>query len=75
MRSKASWWVIVVGNDALVVKREVCELTDEAIRTDPILMGVIERNRRLLDETGWTDAPLVDQYNLATTFELATDDD
>jgi hypothetical protein len=51
------------------------ELTDEAIRTDPILTGVIERNRKLLDEMGWTDAPLLDQYNLAVTLELAGDND
>ena len=54
---------------------EVGELTDEVIRTDPVLMGVIERKRPLLDEMGWTDAPLLDQYNLATTLELAADND
>ena len=51
------------------------ELTDEVVRTDPVLMGVIERNRPLLDEMGWTDAPLLDQYNLATTLELAGETD
>jgi len=50
-------------------------LTDTVIRSAPILMGVIERNRPLLAEMGWTDAPLLDQYNLATTLELATDTD
>ena len=54
---------------------EVGELSDEVIRTDTVLMGFIERNRRLLDEMGWTDAPLLDQYNLATTIEPATDTD
>jgi hypothetical protein len=51
------------------------ELTDEVIRADPVLIGVVERNRRLLDEMGWTDAPLLDQYNLATTLELAGSSD
>ena len=54
---------------------QVGQLTDDALRNDPVLMAVIERNRRLLDEMGWTDAPLVDQYNLATTIERASDAD
>ena len=52
------------------------ELTDDVIRAEPVLMQVINRHRQLLDEIGWGDAPLTDQYNLATTFELVagTDD-
>jgi len=46
------------------------ELTDEVIRAEPVLMRVIDRHRQLLGEIGWGDAPLTDQYNLATTFEL-----
>ena len=51
------------------------DLTDEVILADPAFMAVIDRNRRLLAEMGWTDAPLPDQYNLAITLELATDKD
>jgi hypothetical protein len=51
------------------------ELTDDVIRTDPIFMRVIDRNRQLLDEIGWGDASLRDQYNLATTIDLAADKD
>lgn len=54
---------------------EVSELTDDVVRADPVLMAVIERNRRLLDEMGWTDVSLVDQYHLATTLELTRETD
>ncbi|MHC4400201.1 MAG: hypothetical protein ACYTG0_11020 [Planctomycetota bacterium] len=51
------------------------ELTDDVVQADPVLMRVIDSNRQFLDAVGWGDAPLVDQYNLATTLELATEAD
>jgi len=50
-------------------------LTDDVIRTDPSYMRVIDRSRELLDEMGWGDAPLVDQYAVATTLNLAAEND
>ena len=43
------------------------ELTDDVIRNDPLFLTVIERNRALLEEMGWQDASLVEQYNIVRT--------
>ena len=40
------------------------ELTDDVIRNDPLFLAVIERNLGLLEEIGWQDASLVEQYNI-----------
>ncbi|GAF79990.1 unnamed protein product [marine sediment metagenome] len=43
------------------------ELTDDVIRDDPLFLAVIERNLTLLEEMGWQDASLVEQYNIIRT--------
>ena len=43
------------------------ELTDDVIRNDPLFLAVIERNLGLLEEIGWQDASLVEQYNIIRT--------
>jgi len=40
------------------------ELTDADIATNPVYRGLIEEHRDLIEEMGWSDASLVEQYNL-----------
>lgn len=39
-------------------------LTDADIRREPAYFSLIEECRELIREMGWSEAPLVEQYNL-----------
>lgn len=53
----------------------IAELTDDVIQANPDLMRIVDSHRDLLVEMGWGDAPLVEQYAIATTLELAVGSD
>jgi len=53
----------------------IAELTNDVIRANAELMRIVDFHRELLVEMGWGDAPLVDQYAMATTLELAVGND
>jgi len=40
------------------------ELTDADIANDPVYRSLINEHRDLIEEMGWSDASLVEQYNL-----------
>jgi len=43
------------------------ELTDAEIANDPLYGSLIEEHRDLIEEMGWSDASLVEQYNVIVT--------